>query len=73
MSLLITLAAWPRQRGGSFFEIELTMDLLLLPALSRQITPRLPIHRQYADEANKLGLSVSDDAVRKGFKASESI
>ncbi|KAL7410612.1 HAD hydrolase subfamily IA REG-2-like protein [Mrakia frigida] len=43
--------------------------LVLFDAFDTLITPRLPIHRQYAEEANKLGLCVSDDAVRKGFKA----
>lgn len=64
-------------------ECDCRLSLLCWPAADRlpyalspasaQITPRLPIHRQYAEEANKLGLSVSEDAVRSGFKSCQSI
>ncbi|KAG7530433.1 hypothetical protein FFLO_05032 [Filobasidium floriforme] len=42
--------------------------LVLFDAFDTLITPRLPIHVQYAEEATRAGLKVDADDVRRAFK-----
>lgn len=45
------------------------VKLVLFDAFDTLITPRLPIHIQYAEEARKAGLDVDPDVVRAAFKS----
>ncbi|CED84819.1 Predicted hydrolase (HAD superfamily) [Phaffia rhodozyma] len=42
--------------------------LVLFDAFDTLLTPRLPIHIQYAQEARRADLDLTEDAIRKGFQ-----